>query len=532
MTHFIEKSELNHCKFSVKSKLKPIKYLLFLLVYSPFNPVFAQITWTENVAPIVYSNCGSCHSPGGVAPFALIDYQDVKQFYYSMMGSIEKKRMPPFPADLSKRRYAHEKVLSSQEINALKQWAEDGFIEGDISKLPPAPKPPKSSELDRVDAHYQIPKNLVYTIKDEYRCFAIPTNTSVDKMLKSIEVVPGNRRIVHHALIFQDTSSLPYKLDQATKEPGYLSAGGTGSPSSELIAMYVPGQDPYRYPLNFAARLKKNSYIVIQIHYSPGVVNEIDSTAVNFEWENVQGQREVFVASPLNFSQQSLINYPLYIQANTIATFYNQFPINNKLSILSVAPHMHLLGKSIEAVNVFNGDTTPIINIPKWDFHWQMAYTFRNPIVLQKGSKLLGKAVYDNTGSNPYNPNYPHPKDVSAGEGTADEMFLVYFWYTLYKTGDELLSLDTSKLKILSDQPLKDLHFELYPNPSSDVVKLHSNSKIFEIEISEMSGQLINKFPVNSKTVEIDIIDFKPGTYTFRIANQFGWQSIKVIKQP
>ena len=505
--------------------------LVVLTICFISNKMSAQVKWAENVAPIIYANCGSCHSMGGIAPFAFTEYEDVKNFYSPIMGSIEKRRMPPFPADLSKRRYAHEKVLSSQEINILKQWAVDGFLEGDTNKLPNKPKNSNGSQLQRVDARFKIPKLVVNTNKDEYRCFAIPTGINVDKMLKAIEVLPGNRRIVHHALVFQDTSSIPLKLDQATSEPGYLNAGGTGSSSSELIAMYVPGQDPYRYPLDFAARLKKNTTVVIQIHYSPGVVNEVDSTAVNFEWESVQGQREVFVASPLNFSKQSLINYPLYIQANTVQAFYNQFSINNKLTLLSVAPHMHLLGKSIEAVNVFNGDTTPIVNIPKWDFHWQMAYTFRNPVVLQPGSKLYGKAVYDNTGSNPYNPNLPNLKDVSAGEGTADEMFLVYFWYTLYKNGDEKLLFDSTELKVLGDDNNQDIQYKVYPNPANSFLKIESHQKLNEIKILDASGKLIHTIIADSNCMDVDFTQYPSGMYLVRLSSANGISIIRVLKQ-
>jgi len=473
--------------------------------------------WSEHIAPIIYKNCSPCHVAGGIAPIPMTNYSETKLIGESIVKAIETKYMPPFPANLEKRRYAHEMALSPEEISAIKRWHEGNYPLGDTTLEPSKPKLKTGSDLAKVDASFRMTPYLVNTNNDEYRCFAIPLTLSEDMMIKGMEVVPGNRRVVHHVLVFQDTSSIPLSLDNATSEPGYVAFGSTGSPTSELIGVYVPGQSPFIYPLDFASRLKKKGTIILQIHYPPGIRNIWDSTKVNFTMEKVLNQREVFIASPLNFSK-SLVNGPLYIPANTRKLFFNEFELPAKLSLLAVAPHMHLLGESMQ-VNLIDGiDTSTIVDIPKWDFHWQMSYMFRNPIVGSRNSKLWAKAWYNNTTSNKYNPNTP-PIDVRAGEGTSDEMFLVYFWYTLYRQGDESLQLDTTPLKSLVIEENKFSELVVYPNPFNDFLKFSNISGPTKLSLMDNAGKLIKEYSMEDSTKPIDLSELKKGLYYIRIEN-------------
>jgi hypothetical protein len=507
------------------------RFLVFTFLIFPLLKIQAQSgpNWSEHVAPIIYKSCTPCHSAGGIAPFALSNYNEVKYLGDAVVSATQAKRMPPFPASLEKNRYAHENVLSAYEIDVIKRWNENNHPQGDTSKEPKKPVQNSKSDLPRVDATYKMTPYLVKTNDDVYRCFAIPSNLFIDKMIKGMEVVPGNRKIVHHVLIFQDTSQKPLQLDNADPEPGYSAFGSTGSATSVLMGMYVPGQSPFIYPLDFAARLKKNSVIVIQIHYPPGINQIWDSTKLNLMLEDPKSQREVFVQAPLNFSNNSLINGPLYIEANTIKSFSNRFVMPAKISLLAVAPHMHLLGDSIKSFLVNSGDTTDIIDIPKWDFHWQMAYKFRKPIVSPKGSVLWGKATYDNTYANPHNPNMP-PRDVAAGEGTADEMFLIYYWYTLYKTGDENLELDTTPLKMLNVSGINKNKIVAYPNPSTNEIRVINLPYRSNIRVYNSVGNLMYGDNVISPTISINIQDWPVGVYIIHSAGSQGDSIFRFIK--
>jgi hypothetical protein len=240
-------------------------------------------TWTDGIACIIYSHCTSCHNPNGIAPFSLTTYNDVYQNRLSIAASIQARSMPPYPPNTSKRKYAHSNTLAQHEIDEIVDWV-NGFAPlGNASNIPTPPTYPVY-QLANPDVVLQIPTYTVNTQEDLYRVFVMPANNSTLKYIQNIEVVPGNRSIVHHALIFQDTSTVPLNLDNADPLPGYTAFGGTGSTSSRLIFGYTPGQGVNTYPPGFGAALLPNSYICIQIHYPGGISNQVDSTQIRIKY--------------------------------------------------------------------------------------------------------------------------------------------------------------------------------------------------------------------------------------------------------
>lgn len=475
-------------------------YLFTILVLTNgigLNNLLSQYTWGEHIAPILYNNCVNCHNDGGIAPFSLVGYSKAKTYAESIKASVINKSMPPWPASPTYNRYAHEKILSALEIQQISNWVDAGAPEGDASKAPIPPNPKKGITIQNPTFIGKMPTYLVNTNTDVYRCFVIPTQFNVNQYLTEIEVLPGNPKIVHHVLVFHDTSSNPKKLDDADPEPGYLSFGGTGSNTSNLIGVYVPGQEPYQFPKGFACNLPPNGYIIMQIHYPGGVNAELDSTKVVLKTSTTP-LRPIYIVSAINHQNSSLTNGPLYLAPDQQKTFYSRTENKNyNLIALAVAPHMHLIGKSIKSYLINGKDTTKIIDIPQWDFHWQRTYSFRKPVLIPKGSTLWGEAFYDNTSSNPNNPNFP-TKAISLGEGTGDEMMLVYYWFAAYNPGDENMVLDTTPLKnILSitKDPIS-LSWKTYPNPIQTInqspIFIESDAPITSIELVEPSGKIIN----------------------------------------
>ena len=184
--------------------------------------------WAENVAPILYQNCTKCHIAGGIAPFSLVGYSNAQAMASSLANSVESKRMPPWPADPKYKRYAHERILSSQEIETIKQWANNNAPSGNLSLAPADPVPQNGPQLIGANLTLKMPNYIVNTTADEYRCFVLPTNLTQNQFATALEVVPGNRQIVHHVLVFQDTSMIPVNKDNQDPNPGYLGFGGTG----------------------------------------------------------------------------------------------------------------------------------------------------------------------------------------------------------------------------------------------------------------------------------------------------------------
>ncbi len=524
-----------------------VKFIGFLALAAIYpSKGLGQYTWGEHIAPILYNNCVNCHADGGVAPFSLVGYSKAKAYAYSIKASVINKTMPPWPASPSYNRFAHEKILSAYEIQQIADWVDAGAPEGDASKAPTPPTLKQGITIKNPTFIGTMPQYSVTTSTDEYRCFVIPTKFATNQYLKEIEVLPGNPKIVHHALIFHDTSSKPKTLDAADPSPGYVSFGGTGSNSSTLIGVYVPGQEPYQFPSGFACNLPPNGYIVMQIHYPGGVNAEIDSTKVILK-TTATPLRPIFIVPAINHQSSSLINGPLYLAPDERKTFYSRTEIkNNNLIAIAVAPHMHLIGKSIKSYLVNGKDTTKIIDIPKWDFHWQRTYSFRKPLLIPKGSTLWGEAYYDNTSSNPNNPNFP-TKAISLGEGTGDEMMLVYYWLSPFYPGDEDMVLDNSPLKnILSVSPNAAVPqgYNLYPNPvalqNNLDLTIESATPLNTITLINYQGKEIKSWPLDTSRQEsgsagkdrityvIPLKSVSPGNYYIQCTDQYG----KTISQP
>ena len=477
-----------------------VRRLLFLTViihYCSFSTWAHNPTWTDGIACIIYSHCTGCHNQNGIAPFSLVSYEEVYENRFSIAASIQALSMPPFPASQERTKFAHSNTLSDHEINEIVDWVNNFAPYGDVSNSPTPPTYSTGYQLQSPDFIGQIPAYTITSGNDVYRMFVIPVNNSTQRTIQSIEVYPGNRNIVHHALVFQDTSTTPLQLDQADPLPGYDAFGGTGSPTSKLITAYTPGQSAFHFAPGFGAILLPNSYLVVQMHYPGGVAGEVDSTQVRLKF-GPANLRNVSTVAALNHNT-SLINGPLFIPANTVKTFYGQVNNNINRTLTGIMPHMHLIGRSIKAFCVTpTNDTLHLIDIPEWDFHWQYFYQFQKPILLPAGSVLYGQATYDNTINNPNNPNNP-PKDVSRGEGTEDEMFLIYMNLSSFLPTDTSIIIDTSShfshnsscfsTSNLSESPTVEV--SAFPNPVTSELIIKGLDQFYSVTLYDNKGKVV-----------------------------------------
>lgn len=407
------------------------KKFLFLIALSFSFLGFSQPTWSSDVAKIIYGNCTSCHRTGGIAPFALETYEEVSNMAGWLQQAMDSKRMPPWTPDENYKHFVHERVMDPADIATFQQWVTVGMPSGNLNIAPPLPVYSNGSQLGTPDISLTIPTYTVTTSNDVYHNFELFVGNSAFTNATAIEVIPGNTAIVHHVLVFQDSTSNPINPN---------SAGGTGSAASQLLYGYVPGASPYFTPVGTGFRLAPNTRIIVQVHYAPGSNGLSDATTVNFKTDNSQ-LRKISVSAVLNHS--NMTNGPLSIPANQVKTFNSEQILPNKFTTLFAFPHMHLIGKSFKvwANAPLTGDTTRIVWIPEWDFHWQDNFIFPNAIIMPTGTTVRAQAVYDNTTLNPNNPSSP-PQNVTAGESTNDEMFLVFFAYLPFVTGDQNLIID------------------------------------------------------------------------------------------
>ena len=450
-------------------------------------PIFGNTpTWSSNIAKTMYTHCTSCHRDGGIAPFSLMKYEEVASKKNSVLQAITSRSMPPYPADTKFRSYSHQKTLSDAEINDMIAWVSNDAPAGDIAN---APKPPAFSSGPIIKNPSFTAQMPVYATQakaggnDEYRCFVLDGSPTKDEFISAIEVVPGNPEIVHHVLVFQDTSSKPLKLDAESPGPGYPGFGGVGSSTADLIGVYVPGIEPYFFPKGFGVRFQKGARIILQVHYPAGTEGKQDFTAVRLVYSDAPSTREVFISPLLN--NKNIVDGPLRLPPGQVKTFTQRITIPNDATVFAVMPHMHLLGKSIEINLRTLKDTIPIISIPHWDFHWQMAYTFKTLQKVPRGSVLESKVTYDNTEENPHNPSMP-PKEVTWGEGTTDEMMLTYFYYTAYQPGDELIATDIEEEISDENISLEDVSFTEIPN--GVIVRFANPTALHSLRIFDVKG--------------------------------------------
>lgn len=490
--------------------------MLLLLVASKSA---AQTTpvWSTDIAPILFNNCATCHHSGGLAPFELTTYSGAVAQAAGINGAVQSGHMPPWPPDPSYSHMAHERIVPAADKARIAAWVAGGTPQGNPALAPPTPVFSNNGDLPgAADLTVQIPTYTSQaTTGDMYRCFVLDHGQSTDRFITSFEAIPGNRPIVHHVLVYADTTGTSTALDQQDPGPGYTSFGGIGTNSAILLGAWVPGSSPLKLPAGFGIKLPGNAKIVVQIHYPAGTAGETDSTRIRFFFSPSSGVRNVTIAPVLNHSLN--ISPALFIPANTVRTFTEHFQSPAlDMSILGVSPHMHLLGQNIKAFGVVPaGDTQQYISIPEWEFHWQGFYLFRKIMKIPGGTHLYAVAEYDNTTANPENPSNP-PKDVRAGESTTDEMMLVYFVYTSYRPGDENIVIDTvTSLGISQPAPYYS-GIELlqpYPVPASSEV-------IAKMYFSRAGNASLDVIDATGKRVISVFADeaFKEGYHTYALA--------------
>ena len=504
--------------------------LVFVLII--FCTTNAQ-TWNSNVGAIIYKKCSNCHYPGGIGPFSLRSYQDAVANKASIKDAVTNKRMPPWPADPSYQRYAHENFLYQSEIQAISSWVNNNTPEG-TGIAPMLPVLPSGTQLGTPDQSIIIPTfTSTATNTDVYQTFPFRSGLTVDKYLNGLEIIPGNNAIVHHVIIYKDMSNWAFTRDSAlnSPEPGFKSSGGgPASQTSNMIGAWAPGVQAVQYPTNMGIKLEANTNYMIEIHYPKGSVGQQDSTRINFHYlDNPSQARELLVGFIVTHTAQDVA--PFYIPANTVKTFHTKVPLSFGVdfSLLSVFPHMHLIGQQFDIFATKNDtDTIPLIKINKWDFNWQFNYFFRRPIRIKNGSEIEGIASYDNTSNNINNPSNP-PQIVLAGEETTNEMMIGGFTFMIYNQGDEdiLIATDTMASDTLQTVNINNFetknNFSLFPNPTQDVLNIYFKSFYKgKIQVYDVSGKLLIEKIIASTSETIDVTTLSKGIYYFKTISEEG----------
>jgi len=395
---------------------------LAMIGSSPPHRPDAKPTFATDIAPIIYKHCTTCHRPGEAAPFSLLSYDDAKKRADTLALMVQKRIMPPWKAVKGYGSFHDENYLSDDQIETVNAWAKAGAPRGPADK---EPKPPTfSSEwaLGTPDMILQSkrPFKLSSEGEDVYRHFIIDPGNKETIYVTAMDVKPGNRKIVHHVIAFLDSRGQAEKI-QARRDDGqegYNSFGSPGFIPQGSLGGWAPGLQARHLPTGAAFELKPGTKIVLQVHYHPSGKAESDQTRVGLYLSKEPTKKGVNIAWMAN---------PMFrLKAGEAeAKVQLQFPVPVAVTIYGVMPHMHLLGKEMKAWAVLpDKKEIPLVWVKDWDFNWQFTYAFKEPIKLPAGSQIHVTGTYDNSDSNPRNPNRP-PKEVRWGEQTTDEMFLL-----------------------------------------------------------------------------------------------------------
>jgi hypothetical protein len=427
------------------------------------------VNFNQHVGQIIYKNCAPCHRKGQSGPFELTSYELVKRKAAQIKFVTQTRYMPPWPADPAYSHFSGERVLSEEQLALIKKWVEQGCIEGVKYDAPKLPAFYEGSFFGKPDLVIKPIKPI--PIKgngtDAFVLVKFPYELPADTLVDFIEFVPHNKKLVHHV----NGHTLAY---DASRPVNYLSGeayyGDTNGSYEEVFkkmgipytdnkqpslpvltpntVYYLPGYTPPVYPKSIGGYplSKKGVFLMKSIHYGPSAKDTVDSSYINVFFRKEKIERP-FIETQMGTFGISPIEPELVVPANTVKTFHTKATISNPISILSVNPHMHLIGKTFWAFAIKpSGDTVPLIRIKKWDFRWQYYYTYKHPVKIEAGSTIHVYGTFDNTSTNPFNP-YSPPRLITQGNGiesmkTTEEMFQFIFTYLPYKTGDEQIDLE------------------------------------------------------------------------------------------
>ncbi len=373
-----------------------------------------DLTWHRDVSRILQQNCVECHHENGIAPFALDDFAEVDDRAKVIRRVIEEGTMPPWsaapPAPGEPSPWANDRSLSAADKGDLLAWL--GSSDRPMGAESDAPLPlrfPNGGWLHgKPDAEFAFDKAVPIKAEGKmpYVNVTIPTHFTEDKWVQGFEVLPGAREVVHHIIVFaQDPNNLGERFSEV---------GG-------YFALYVPGTSSAMYPPGFAKRLPAGAKLRFQVHYTPNGTATEDLSRIGFRFAESPPRYEVKVASVPN----TRIAIPPGA-ANHEETAERPAPTD--MTVMGFLPHMHLRGKAFryEIINP-DGSAETILDVPNYDFNWQLYYRLKEPLFVPRGTKMRATAWYDNSAGNQANPD--PTKLVKWGQQSDDEMMIGYLEY-------------------------------------------------------------------------------------------------------
>jgi mono/diheme cytochrome c family protein len=427
------------------------------------------VTFSRDVARILYKNCVECHKPNDLAPFSVLTYKDVRPWARSVREKVITREMPPWHADPRYGAFKNDARLSTKDIDTIVAWVDQGAKEGDPKDLPALPDQDEGWKIGKPDQVLSMAEE--YTVRpndpDNYVYAVIPTRFKEDRWIQAAEIRPTNKKIVHHVIAHiltpqaiagsRGTGAKPERLAENELPIFYKEGGlarvkmdapviddGANAPNggsvfkrrsneegadlfSILLTSYAPGKGPDVFGLDMAKRIPAGSQIVLQIHYSRfrGAPDkpQTDRTSVGLVFAKAPPKKRVVTLTIPNH----FFKIPAGADNHRVTAAY---VFDQDVELVDYMPHMHLRGKQMKYEVIYpNGQRATLLWVPKFNFNWQTLYILKEPVAIPKGTRMIITAHFDNSAKNKYNPD--PAKAVRWGDPTYDEMMIGWMDYVV-----------------------------------------------------------------------------------------------------
>ncbi|MDD9891082.1 MAG: redoxin domain-containing protein [Gammaproteobacteria bacterium] len=377
--------------------------------------------YATEVAPILEEKCVSCHIEGGIAPFAMDSHMMVQGWSPMMKEVIMTKRMPPAQVDPSINHFINARYMDPEQLQTLVHWIDAGAPRGNGTVDPLTKVNPSETvwELGEPDYVVEVPAFTVpATGVLDYENVTINLPFEEDVWVKSVQHIPGDRRVLHHLLSY----IVPADYDVRIVE-------GENDSYREFLEGYAPGKDEAAtYPENSGMIVPKGSAVQMSLHYTTFGKETVDKTLLGlyFADEKLEYQYSTY---SLSHGGRNIVIPPRAAEHKMSASYV----FADEVMLHGLRPHMHYRGKYMRFTVIYpDGTKDDIINVPDYNFAWQPTYRLADPMLLPAGSRVMIEGAFDNS---QYNLGNPDPDaEVRGGAQSWDEMFIGYFSY--HKTGN------------------------------------------------------------------------------------------------
>ena len=433
------------------------------------------VTYNQDIAPILFEHCATCHRPAqssptakldpndpiciAGAPFALLDYASARARANEIALATTTRAMPPWLPEPGHGEFVNTRRLSDEQVNLLQQWAKQGAPQGDPAQTPKPPSFPDGWQLGTPDLVVTGPES--YTLRpgtgDVFRTFVFPVSSSTTRYVRGIEFRADNPRVIHHANVAVDPSRVSRAIDRADPGPGFAAMP---EDAVQNVFGWSPGKVPIFEPGDTAWSLDEGSDLVVQLHMVPGTQTETVKPSIGLFFSASPPTRVPIVVK----LESKAIDIPAGATNHIVEDSY---VLPADVTVASVYPHAHYLAREMSGTATLpDGTVKPLLLIKQWDVRWQDQYRYRDPIPLPKGTTLRMRFTYDNSATNPRSPK--PARRVVWGQNATDEMGALWIEVVPQRREDaEILSRDYFRRAQLADLASAELRVRVNPGDAT-----------------------------------------------------------------